>query len=353
MIVTLSTTKMETPSGHLTLKDLAREAGVSVATLDRVLHGRAGVRAETARRVREAIERHGGNASGEVDSFRGRVCKLAFVMPTGDNVFMRMIVDQVALMSNWLAARRATVETIRTDVFNPLALAQTLDSLAGRYEGVAVVALDHQSVRAAIDDLVANGTQVVTLVSDVPGSKRSHYVGIDNVAAGRTAGTLIGRLLGPRSGAVGVIAGSLALRDHAERIFGFHQVLNLEHGHLSILNPVEGGDQDGLNESIMSRLLTGHPDLIGVYNVGAGVPGVAKAITDFGRESSLVFIAHDLNDFTRRALLRGMIDAVISQDPGHEARSAIRVLLSLARGERLLPEQEKIRIEIVMRDNLP
>jgi LacI family transcriptional regulator len=66
-----------------------------------------------------------------------------------------------------------------------------------------------------------------------------------------------------------------------------------------------------------------------------------------------VFIAHDLNDFTRRALLRGMIDAVISQDPGHEARSAIRVLLSLARGERLLPEQEKIRIEIVMRDNLP
>jgi len=216
-----------------------------------------------------------------------------------------------------------------------------------------VVALDHQSVRAAIDDLVDNGTQVVTLVSDVPGSKRSHYVGIDNVAAGRTAGTLMGRLLGARSGAVAVIAGSLSLRDHAERIFGFHQVLNLEHGHLSILNPVEGGDQDGLNESIMSRLLTGHPDLIGVYNVGAGVPGVAKAITDYGRESSLVFIAHDLNDFTRRALLRGMIDAVISQDPGHEARSAIRVLLSLARGERLLPEQEKIRIEIVMRDNLP
>jgi len=48
-----------------------------------------------------------------------------------------------------------------------------------------------------------------------------------------------------------------------------------------------------------------------------------------------------------------VVDAVISQDPGHEARSAIRVLLSLARDERLLAEQEKIRIEIVMRDNLP
>src|SRR5271156_7160459 len=105
---------METPSGHLTLKDLAREAGVSVATLDRVLHGRAGVRAETARRVREAIERHGGNASGEAESFRGRVCKLAFVMPTGDNVFMRVILDQIALMSNWLAGRRGAGAKIPT-----------------------------------------------------------------------------------------------------------------------------------------------------------------------------------------------------------------------------------------------
>src|SRR5271154_4565358 len=344
----------EMAASHLTLKDIAREAGVSVATLDRVLHGRAGVREDTARRVREAIDRYGFRpfAAG-AELAKGRSSRFAVVMPEGSNVFMSMILDHIAEMSGWLAARRASVETTKTNVFNPVALAGTLDSLAGRYDGVAVVALDHQSVRAAIDDLVANGTQVVTLVSDVPGSKRSHYVGIDNVAAGRTAGTLIGRLLGPRSGAVAVIAGSQSLRDHAERIFGFHQVINLEHGRLSILNPVEGGDQNGLNESIMSRLLTDHSDLVGVYNVGAGVPGVAKAITDFGRESSLVFVAHDLNDFTRRALLRGMIDAVISQDPGHEARSAIRVLLSLARGERLLPEQEKIRIEIIIRDNLP
>ena len=74
-----------------------------------------------------------------------------------------------------------------TDVFNPAKLDGNLESLNGRFDGVAVVALDHQSVRAAIDDLVAGGTFVVTLVSDVPGSRRHHYVGIDNVAAGRTA----------------------------------------------------------------------------------------------------------------------------------------------------------------------
>jgi LacI family transcriptional regulator len=345
---------METLSGQLTLKEIAREAGVSLATVDRVVHDRGGVRADTSRRVREAIERHDFRPSAAAaDVARGRASKFAFVMPTGSNVFMQMILDEVGRMSSWLSARRTAVETIVTDVFNPAALAETLESLVGRYDGVAVVALDHQSVRAALDDLVAGGTWVVTLVSDVPGSKRHHYVGIDNVAAGRTAGTLIGRFVGPRSGTIGVVAGSQSLRDHAERIFGFNQVMSLEYPHLTALSPVEGGDQDDASEAIMARLLADHPDLIGVYNVGAGCPGIAKAIADAGRERRLVFIAHDVTDFTRRCLLRGVVDAVIEQDPGHEARSAIRVLLSLARNEPILAEQEKIRIDIVMRDNMP
>ena len=77
------------------------------------------------------------------------------------------------------------------------------------------------------------GTYVVTLVSDVPGSRRHHYIGIDNVAAGRTAGSLMGRFVRTRAGKIGVIAGSQSLRDHAERIFGFNQVMSLEYPQLS------------------------------------------------------------------------------------------------------------------------
>jgi LacI family transcriptional regulator len=341
-------------ASHLTLKDIAREAGVSVATLDRVLHSRAGVREDTARRVRETIDRFGFRPSAAAAELaRGQSSRFAFIMPEGSNVFMQTIAANVSDMSGWLSARRVSVETIKADVFNPAALSNALDSLAGRYDGIAVVALDHQSVRAAIDDLVADGTYVVTLVSDVPGSRRHHYVGIDNVAAGRTAGSLMGRFARTPTGKVGVVAGSQSLRDHAERIFGFNQVMSLEYPHLTVLSPVEGGDQDDVNEALMTRLLSDHPDLLGVYNVGAGAQGVAKAIVDAGRKASVVFIGHDLIPVTRRSLLRGVMDAVIVQDPGHEARSAIRVLMSLARNEPILAEQEKIRIGIVMRDNLP
>ena len=57
----------------------------------------------------------------------------------------------------------------------------------------------------------------------------------------------------------------------------------------------------------------------------------------------------DLPDGTRS----GLVDAIINQDPGHEARSAARILLAYSVGDPIIPDQERIRIEIFLRDNLP
>ena len=91
-----------------------------------------------------------------------------------------------------------------------------------------------------------------------------------------------------------------------------------------------------------------------VVTLVSDVPGSRRHhYTGAGRDAAITFIGHDLSNVTRRCLLRGVMDAVVAQDPGHEARSAMRVLLSLIRGEPILAEQERIRVEIVMRDNLP
>lgn len=343
----------------LTLKDIAREAGVSLATVDRVLHNRPGVRPDTVRRVKAAIERNAFQPHvAAAELARGRARRFAFVMPSGPNPFMQQIEAYLGEMSAWLAARRLGIEMVATDVFDPSALAAALEALSGDYDGVAVVALDHPGVRAAINDLVDAGTKVVTLVSDVPSSRRHHYVGIDNIAAGRTAGALVGRLVGRRSGKVAIVAGSQGLRDHAERIFGFNQVMATEFPDLGVLPVLEGRDEDERSEQLLARLLGRHADIVGLYNVGAGTQGVAKALGDqassgAGRDKQVVFVGHDVTALTRRLLLQGVMDAAISQNPGHEARAAVRVLLALARGEPILREQEKIRIDIVMRDNLP
>src|ERR1700740_3603805 len=284
----------EVATAPLTLKDIARQAGVSLATVDRVLHNRPGVRPDTVRRVKETIERNAFQPHvAAAELARGPAPPLSFVMPSGPNLFMQQIQSYLDEMSGWLSARRLAVDMVATDVFDGSVLASTLEGFASDYDGVAVVALDHPSVRAAINDLVDAGVNVVTLVSDVPSSRRHHYVGIDNIAAGRTAGALVGRLGGPRKGKVAIVAGSPRTRDHAERIFGFNQVMASEFSGLDALPVLESRDEDERSEQLMTRLLGKNSDITGLYNVGAGPAGVAKALIEQGREKQLVFVGHD------------------------------------------------------------
>ena len=106
-------------------------------------------------------------------------------------------------------------------------------------------------------------------------------------------------------------------------------------------------------EAVAAQLLMEHPDLIGIYNVGAGTRGIVSALDAAGRQKTVVYIAHELTEQSRRALVDGSIDAIISQDPGHEVRSAIRVLMAKADNAPIVEAMERIRIDIFVRDNLP
>lgn len=336
------------------LQDVARAAGVSLATVDRVLHGRPGVRARTVERVNAAVHQLGYRPDPAATRLaRNRTLRLAVVLPSGTNTFVSMLQQQVQAMAPWLAEQRAIAVVQTVDVFSPQALADHLHSLDEGFDAVLVMALDHPQVRAAIDDLVARGTEVITLVSDVPNSRRAHFVGIDNVAAGRTAATLLGRFVGRRPGRIGIVLGSRALRDHAERLFGFEQVIATEHAQLTLLPPIEGHDLSERTEPLVTDLLKREPWLTGLYSIGAGNRGIQAALVASGRAEHVVWVCHELTPHARRALLDGVADAVINQDAGHEVRSACRLALARLSGERVLADQERIRIDIFLKDNLP
>ena len=344
----------DTPPTKATLLDVAREAGVSIATVDRVVNRREGVRGPTAARVEAALAKLGYRPDAAATRLaRNQSFRFAFILPTGANTFMTNLAEQVRQTADWLASQRAFIDVRHVDVFDADALTDALQSLSPAYQGVATVALDHPKVRAAIDDLAGRGVPVVTLVSDAPTSRRLHYVGIDNPAAGRTAATLMGRFLRGCGGTIGVIAGSLVLRDHAERQFGFHQILSSEYRDLTPLPAAEGRDDNQRTRVLTASLLARQPDLVGLYSVGAGNRGIAAALQESGRARDIVWIAHELTVHTRSLLLSGVIDAVINQDPGHEARSAARLLLAHCSGDQVLPDQERINIDIFLRDNLP
>lgn len=338
-----------------TVHDIAESAGVSLATVDRVLNGRPGVRATTRGRVEAAIARLGYQRDlAAANLAKGRVYRLVFVLPSGPNAFMRGLEDAVRAAEARAAVERTAISILTVPAFNAPALAAALTGLdpAG-LSGVALVATDSAAVRAAVARLGEAGVPVVTLVSDLPGARRAHYVGIDNAAAGRTAASLLGRFLGPSGGKVAVLAGSMLVRDHVERRLGFDQVMRTEHAAITPLPVLEGLDDGDVVARVMGACLDANPDVAGIYSLGAGNRGLIEVLRARGLAGRVRVVAHELTGHARAALCDGTFDAVINQDAGHEIRSAIRVMKARADGQHLVDGQERIRIDIFLRDNLP
>ncbi|MDH3669497.1 MAG: substrate-binding domain-containing protein, partial [Paracoccaceae bacterium] len=243
---------------------------------------------------------------------------------------------------------------VKVPPFEPEPLAETIERLDLRAgDGLALVATESPIIRDAINRLNDRNVRVVTLISDIPNSSRAHYVGIDNVAAGRVGASLLGRFVGERSGKIAIIAGSMILRDHVERRLGFEQVMRAEYPHLTLLPTVEGYDDAKKVEVALGGVLKENPDIVGVYSLGAGTRGVVAALEAAKVEKRTKAIAHELTEHSRKALTSGTLDAVLAQDSAHEVRSAIRVLKAFVDDAPIVESQERIRIEIFVRDNLP
>ena len=338
-----------------TVHDLANAAGVSLATVDRVLNRRPGVRAVTRERVEEAIARIGFERDVTAANLaKGRVYPMTFVVPEGDNSFMAGLRSEILEASRRSRQERTEIELIEVAAFDADALAARLEALSDAPPGgLAVVAVDAPRVRAALLALREKGTAVVTLVSDLDGLARDHFAGVDNHAAGCTAGSLMARFVKANEGKIGVIAGSMLVGDHRDRLNGFIARLSEHAPGLEILPALETQDDPDRVEELSGQLLASTQDLVGLYNLGAGNRGLIRALSNKAGSGRPVVIAHELTPHTREALDRELIDVVLNQDAGHEVRSAIRVLKARADGLEVIAAQERIRLDIFLKDNLP
>lgn len=330
-------------------------AGVSLATVDRVLNERPGVRQVTITKVQEAIEQLGYvRDTAAANLARQKTYRFVFVLPDWKGQFLASLEQRISEIIVNAPQNRTEVRTIRVPNHDHTQLAAELAALdPTEVDGLAIMSKETPLVRDAIADLRKRGIPVVSLVSDQPNSDRDHFVGIDNVAAGRTAGTLLGRFIGGHSGKVIVVITNKQSRDMIERRHGFDQVLGADFPNLMPLPSVEGQEDPAHVEEVTCRALRQNPDTVGIYSAGASVQGIAKAISAANLDRRPILVDHELTENSETLLRAGVIDALITQNTGHLARSALRVLRAKCDKTPVIRSQENIRIEIVIRDNLP
>lgn len=338
-----------------TLADVARRAGVSYATADRVVNARGGVADARADRVWQAIADLGYVRNvAAANLSQGRVYRFVFVLPTGTNAFFLQFRRLLTGLVPRLRRERTELSIADVAAFDAAALVAVLRNLAkAPPDGIALVGIDGPEVAEAIAALTAAGVAVVTLVSDVPDSARHAYVGIDNTSAGRTAARIMGLAHARAPGRVLPVLGSQTARDHRERLAGFRAVLAQDFPAIALLPDFEGRDRAELVEAELTRLLDRGEAISGIYSIGAGNSGLARALARFeGTGTRPVVIVHELTARTREALGSGNFDSVIDQRPGSEIALALSTMRRIADRLPLAPVRPIIPA-IIFQDNMP
>ncbi|MBS8258601.1 LacI family DNA-binding transcriptional regulator [Roseibium polysiphoniae] len=335
-----------------TTKDLAKHAGVSRATVDRVLNGREGVKQKTIIRVNKAIEELGfvRNLSA-ANLAKNKNYRFAFVLPSSGDLFLREIVRHIQESDRVLVDDMMTIMIERLDENDPHGIASYLSTLnTDTVDGVAIMAPETPQVRDAIARLNERGVQALPFISNQAKSDKGS-VGIDNQAAGATAATLLGRFLNGMSGKVLIVSETMKSRDSLERRLGFDRVLNARFPNLHTLPSLETYGSEERARAIISETLK-RQDIAAVYILSSEARVPLIVLNELGPPHPIVKIAHERTPYTEKALRQGDLDAVIAQDPGHLARSAIRKLKAMTDQRSTLVSQEKIRVEILLATNL-
>ena len=309
------------------VREIAAQAGLSEATVDRVLHERGGVRASTVREVHQAV------ADLQRQQSQVRLSGRTFMLDVVVQAPQRFSSAVRSALESELASLRPAVIRARFHPHpgaSPAAVVATLEKVARTgSHGVVLKAPDVPEVHSAVARLAAARIPVVTLVTDLPGCARVAYVGIDNRAAGATAAYLLTALLGERGGDILVVRGSGAFRGEDDREMGFR-------GTLRALAPrrrqVDVIDDEDRAEALATRVLDAldaGPGVRAVYSMYAGAGGnsaVLDAFTTRGRQC-LASVAHDLDGENAPLLHQRRLTAVLHHDLRQDLRRCAQVVM--------------------------
>jgi LacI family transcriptional regulator len=300
-------------SRRVTLQDVAERAGVGVATVDRVLNGRAPVTKATADRVLLAARELGYHGQGIMQRRVEQLVphkRLGFILQKKSKWFYQALADGVTRSVSELDKIRATADIQYVESLSPDDLSQALLNMAEKVDAIAFVSIDHPKVHAALKECARKNVPVFSMLSPLSSSDVAGYVGIDGRKAGRTAGWAMARF-SREAGEIGILVGSHRYLGHEALEAGFRSALREYAPDVRLRDSLVYLDDSAVAYEAASELLSSAPDLKGLYHCGGGVTGVIRALRESGRSREIFYICHEKSPHADEGLLDGTVDLLI------------------------------------------
>ena len=337
-----------------TIADIAQEAGVSIATVDRVLNRRLPVKEATVLRVVASAEAIGFHAAGLLKQRIAEVParSFGFILQKRDDEFYQSLARELAKATKSARVIRGKPIVEFIDDLAPTLIAERLREVGKRAHALAIVAVDHPHVTSAIEELSASGVPVFTLLTDLTAPARAGYIGLDSRKCGRTAAWTISRLA-KTPGKIAVLVGTHRYLGQETAEISFRSYFREHAPGFQLLETVADQEEDQLAYASVRELLGTHPDLVGIYNAGGGMKGMVTALREHRRPDRVIAVCNELLPGTRAALIDGVIDMVLGTPLQLLASSTVEAMARAVSGQATEGmRQVQLQPEIFISENI-
>ncbi len=294
-----------------TLHHLAKAAGVSIATVDRVINRRLPVSDDTAQRVVQAAEHIGYHATSLIKRriHEMPIRRFGFLLQKPDAFYRQLGQELVtATRSSQQIEGKPFVEFV--DDVVPSIIAERLLQMAKKAEAIAAVVMDHPVVNEAVAAVLAQGKPVFTLLSNINSEACSGHFGADSRKCGRIAGWTISRLA-KKPGKIGILVGSHGYLNQELSEISFRTYMREHAPEFQLLEPIINLDDERIAYEAVRDMVAANADLVAVYVSGGGQEGLIRALREFCVPHQLVAVCNESTPATRAALQDGVIDLTL------------------------------------------
>lgn len=300
----------------VTIQQIAERAGVSRGTVDRALNNRGRIDPKVAKQIKQIADEMGYVPKNRKRSAsqKGKI-KIGVVTQLARSSFMLEVNRGIRQAAEELEEKG--IELIVREGFSVDEEEQlgAIDALVREgIQGLAVMPVDCEGIRVKLNWLIEEKKiPVVTFNSDLVGTKRSCYVGMDNQKSGRTAAGLLGMLTGG-TGKVLVITGFFSNHVNNERVDGFVEELKNSYPNLELAGVQGSFDDSEEVDRIITNTILSMPGINGVFVASGGQEGIQRAYEKLKLERRPFTVIYDLTPNNRQALKDDVADFLIDQE---------------------------------------
>jgi len=322
-------TEKDHKESRVTIVEIAKRAGVSIGTVDRVVHGRGHVSAEKERRIREIIDAEGYQPNPIARHLkRGESFRIGVLLPEleKESRYWDLIWTAIREAFDGLSAFSFTPELFAYERTNRASLEGAFARMAQADCRAWVIA---PVMQEEIADLIgASGPRppICFIDTAMPGVDAVTTVAQDPEKGGIVAGRLM-ELLAPGPGTYAVIRPYLGAFNLNERARGFRERFSGKPD-VRVIDLVCPETEPAEPGRSLDAAFAEYPDLRGLFAVTAFGHKVAAYLDSrpafpAGRPA---LIGYDLVEENARRLRDGSIDCIISQRPTEQGRLAVHQL---------------------------